>query len=1231
MCDTIEKQVPIAGMQKQDGVLTHHKLKAELKPAKYKILEFEDVLFHLNSAVMMPASPEGKSSKDGGGAGKDQEKISGVQALAVVFKQFEFSEDERMVIAGHTDTSGDDEFNFILSDLRAKNVLYLLIGNRDEWAKLSYSRHKVEDYQQILKHVFTHRKWSFCDPGKIDDAYGPKTQKATDRFVLAYNAEFASKNKHAVRLHQNHAQMVAKDGKHRWPEEMWKAVFHLYEDDLCRIMKTTLPQLKSLRSKLKFIHDDKKVEHQGDKRTVACGESFPKDQAYKDKYRSIKNRRVEIVFFDKTEAPVLDCPVDIKTKHKKEDCPLWHGFNTPVFLDPNDLYAVVYHITFKYFDRVEQKMAEVPENLPIKAFEQMKGKGKKKSKLQEVPTAVECKNGVYTVKVQFGTSLDDPDREALFFEFKKPDGQDELWIFTEGKGKTPKIVNKKLEDIKKMDLEERLKYYDLPAYWSSQNYWTRYNGDMETGDRWETVIKKFKPFTTKVTSSGKNIIFSLEDIVLVDENGKQDLKDKKITCTLVDDHLAPVKDGDGNHLENPAGTKLYYKTTNLAEADENLGNKSRVAMFYVKDGKFLLYKQEIEDKRPRTCTDYKFDKNLITDTPTDGQSRLVIFCNKFYHVLDKRTAQGAEPYDSTKKHVRGCRAARLKDTDWHVHVPMKYDSGTWPAQDKYLAQATGNFELHYIHDCWPISGPEKLKRRSFLMIYWNGYFVSYPAVPALGVPAPAKPPKDYSVNTAKIKDYATKGMMNAKKRWEDKEYSIEPLNPPNNADDCDVQIKPVFFFESKWDNLGGLPKCTVRVSNNPDDGEMGITNSTMYWRDYDLVPCSKTGTYLPPPPPKVNSPYDYMGKPGKDIDGKTYKSLVVAHELGHATGKDDEYAYMRRFNQYYPGMPYQIDKDSMMKSNRSPRMKHVWLFVNWVNHETRALVPANPPAKPNPDPAGNLNALLGNTQFRIRNRNGGKDLKYYLTKTPNDYRNFYSPFKSELLDSGAGTTGLATGTGGSVDAALYKLGEDEFSWAIKIGGKKTSFAFDGILAVYIKIKFKFYDAAAGSTAYKKYNDVHNNWNNTAQTVIRDWKEGIKKPIQKLNGRFYVQHSNPAAQTSKDFKRTHLFLFPVTGTSNADHKDDEAHFIVRVVLDDTAKITRPNATNGWDAKEIQVGCNVPKSWLAHYILGNDDGKNSVNFFERLLQSKPGKKNLGFVVNWFKGANGVNDNGFVLKGS
>ena len=77
----------------KSSALTSKKNEVILKLVKMHILEMEDVLFHLNSAVMMPENPQGKSSTQGGGADEEQLAVTGLKALALVYKQFEFDPD----------------------------------------------------------------------------------------------------------------------------------------------------------------------------------------------------------------------------------------------------------------------------------------------------------------------------------------------------------------------------------------------------------------------------------------------------------------------------------------------------------------------------------------------------------------------------------------------------------------------------------------------------------------------------------------------------------------------------------------------------------------------------------------------------------------------------------------------------------------------------------------------------------------------------------------------------------------------------------------------------------------------------------------------------------------------------------------------------------------------------------------------------------------------------------
>ena len=492
------------------SAITNHNNLMTLKRIKIYILEMEDVLFHLNSAVMMPENPEGKSSDDSGGGTSDQEKMSGISALGLVFKQFEFDSKKRMIIAGHTDTSGQPKDNFDLSKERAENILYLLTGDKVKWAQICANRHKVEDYQQIMK-FFAEKNGIDCDPDKIDNKWGDKTENATKEFLKKTIPDKADALLNEIKT----------DSKKKWPEEVWQVVYDLYIKHLCKILGVpNEEQLNKKRNTLKYINDSMPY--------VSCGESFPIDSKYKKNYRSQKNRRVEILFFDKDEieAEAIKCPPARTTVHKEEECPLWKKiYFLPLYIDPKDLTSTVYHLKFVYHDRIKNKTLPVPKGLTINAY---------KDNTTQISTVTAYENGIYKVKVQFDKSETPDTCKDFHFRFET----DSFHIFTKdnASGTQPEIkkeadilTEKSISKMGEMVFTDQIKYYDLPKEWSSKNYWTRYDGDMNKGDTFEKVMKdkaKLKPFDQNITKPDKPLIFSLDDIVLVDANKNQEIKDK---------------------------------------------------------------------------------------------------------------------------------------------------------------------------------------------------------------------------------------------------------------------------------------------------------------------------------------------------------------------------------------------------------------------------------------------------------------------------------------------------------------------------------------------------------------------------------------------------------------------------------------------------------------------------------------------------------------------------------
>jgi outer membrane protein OmpA-like peptidoglycan-associated protein len=533
----------------KSSALTSKNNEVILKLVKMHILEMEDVLFHLNSAVMMPENPQGESSTQGGGAGEEQIKVSGIKALALVFKQFEFDPEVKMVVSGHTDTSGTAEFNFKLSKERALNILYLLYKEEEEdsrkkWAEVCYNRQKVEDYQQILTY-FEKKLSCGCDPQGIDDTWGDDTKKATENFLIKMGLGNV-KVKAAI-------YEIESDQKKRWPVSIWELVYDLYSKELYEVLEITDAELESRRkTSVKFVDDDKKI--------VACGESFPIDAKEKSNYRSQKNRRVELLFFDKDEAPDLTCPAQIKKVHKEEDCPLWRKFYfVPLYIDPDDLKAIAFHLQFVYYDKIKKKQLPVPAGLTIKAYED----GHK-----EILSETVFKDGVYFVKVKFKEKIKDPARKEFYFEYETTD----RWVFTKDDKTDPEIVTKTADEIKLLSFKDRQCYYDLPQKWSSKKYWTHYSGDFKKADRFEKVFfdttfadsLKLKPFGDEITKKDKPLVFSLDDFVLTDSDFIPISQPAgTYTASILDEDFAV-------HDPDTANKKSYYTKDGITVANDLL-------------------------------------------------------------------------------------------------------------------------------------------------------------------------------------------------------------------------------------------------------------------------------------------------------------------------------------------------------------------------------------------------------------------------------------------------------------------------------------------------------------------------------------------------------------------------------------------------------------------------------------------------------------------------------------
>ncbi|NLW32668.1 MAG: hypothetical protein GXY77_14565, partial [Fibrobacter sp.] len=236
-------------------------------------VEAPDILFHHNSAV--PCLDQNGTLID---------------SLTSVFKYAKENKDKEIVLFGHTDTSGDPDYNYDLSQWRVEGIKALLDNNVNMWLDIVELASRVEDYQTILKSLCDSYGWP-TDPGAVDNTNSQKTIDAVKAFQSEYNTRFNSSLK--------------EDGV--VGSKTWEAIFEVIRNLLVESVKGEIGEEPST-----LVYSS---NHNG---VYPCGESFPVDQKEKNNYSSLENRRVEIVFFDKGKAPELIEPENKKQIKKSE-------------------------------------------------------------------------------------------------------------------------------------------------------------------------------------------------------------------------------------------------------------------------------------------------------------------------------------------------------------------------------------------------------------------------------------------------------------------------------------------------------------------------------------------------------------------------------------------------------------------------------------------------------------------------------------------------------------------------------------------------------------------------------------------------------------------------------------------------------------------------------------------------------------------------------------------------
>lgn len=326
---------------------------------EYNVIEMEDVNFHFDSAVLLP--DYGSDAPEPGTV--EQNRITGLAVIYACYKQSEKEKfQQKILVTGHTDKKGSEQYNIKLSFQRAENIFFMLTGERSKWVESSNNKNQIEDTQQILKWISFNFQYD-CDPGEKTNKMNPETSEALLKFQKRYNEDFVVKEKHKDKFTRSFIQ-IDEDGK--IGKQTWGAFFDMYILELLIIMGIKEEGLIEIQSQLDFV----KKGSGSPAPVVGCGESFPKSGSTSEEANDI-DRRVEILFFDEVEQPELKCH-PTKFSCKKNLCDL---FNTkdvyksiPVKVDPLPLpsgTAVRVHLKFQY-KTPEEEARVFPKGFPFK-------------------------------------------------------------------------------------------------------------------------------------------------------------------------------------------------------------------------------------------------------------------------------------------------------------------------------------------------------------------------------------------------------------------------------------------------------------------------------------------------------------------------------------------------------------------------------------------------------------------------------------------------------------------------------------------------------------------------------------------------------------------------------------------------------------------------------------------------------------------------------------------------
>lgn len=938
-------------------------VEGRIQPIPVDILEFEDVLFHENSAVMIPESPDID-------AAADDPPLTGVKAIGIAFIMAGLYPERGLLVTGHTAAQDDIPESFRISRERASGILHLLAGNQARWALTCRGRHTIRDYKAILGYVdgytdssgWKNGDWE-CNPGDVDDTFNEATQTALDHFAEHFNSDVAAGSVDIAPLPGNLGELVSAADQNLLTTSHWSAIYQVYELMICDSLGKTREELATLRSGLHWINDTVKM--------VGCAHSFPVPDGERgdDKIRSTSDSRVEVLIYEASDADstaLAQCPtLATSALHDlANDCPMWYERHfTRYYVGPGDRFAVVYHLKLGYYNVITEDFADVPGRVNIKAFKRDRTAG---AAPEEIPCITQYQDGIHSVRVRF--DVEDPNPEFttkyLYFTFEAPEnGGAPLvrMIHTTASDASPTIVNQPA-DWSTKTFAEQFHYYDLPMKWSSHNYHTRHASTPANDCAFHEHLvdkRQLKPFGAGTTTRSEPLEFSLDDVVLFDTAASHDQN---------------IQDA------NQAGTAKA-----LCDGRANPGSRVKVFVVDTSNHTLGLWAKPNDDctslrtpplaapvspSRGANITTnrqerVRFERNLVSGLAPNA--RIIHFRNEFFVIGRERTIdQPANWMDLSHKPVLGARKAIKHDPSY------SWDRNISGNEFGY----TGDYGLRYFHQM----DLEATHPVSFLLaeIAWNTMLDTRGAQSRATWAGGANPDMN------DISNFTNSGPYNAMQRWNQKQFVYdEDIDP---ATDTSLRIKPFYFFDERETfefPLADHPKNKdfsviaqlrqVYADPKFQEAQRHAFGGPVRWVCF-LVPEAtgswawsvRNGTtahsamrlrksiYQP-----VAGGWPYEAGGGYSEDGDSYGCFVLAHEIGHATSLQDEYIKtgtinfggdVRNYNAYVTHLAqYSMNPNNeaaIMYANGVPRARHCWYHLHYLNSQCPPTTAAgDPPLK----------------------------------------------------------------------------------------------------------------------------------------------------------------------------------------------------------------------------------------------------------------------------------------------